>query len=599
MSGMILNSTYRTWALCIAVVLFLIQTPDWAYIPQTLGYLCVFGICLEYLANHSNKNLSFTPVTFFALGYTGICMLSLTWSNVLYHSIAILPLYCLLPVLIVIFKDENKEAKYALFFKVIFVASLILSLISITNVVFLKNIQWGDAHLPFYNSNSLAVFLGVGALISAYNFIFLKQYKYCFGGVLIFLAILATGSAGSVLALLCVLGTMLLLTLTKRVNFLKQTYVIFGVLISFLVFIILIVSFNDVIIETLMKAGSRLPIWQSAIETVLSTNPYIGNGIGTFRDVFKNVYLSVIERGSVTMGLHAHNDVLHLWVEIGLIGLMFVFGIVMVTTFQSIKKIFFQGKQHIALPAAILLYCAMMAMITPVIALPCVLVIIGVSIIQITNQASSSVIIPYGNQILSLLLIVLSCIAIQNGFGGYFMGNVKSAISKGDLIQLVESTDKLDATTMRLHPSAPIFRASSILAMYDQNIIPPHQKEKALNELNSYIQDGRRRNPYNAEVDFYEGEYFLRSGQNDRAKNIFTKILDYDPTYASARIKLFSLINDKNRAYDVLKNGLNYEYWQQNPQQLYGFIYLEAKKRDDHGIAKDVEARLKNLYSPK
>ncbi len=179
------------------------------------------------------------------------------------------------------------------------------------------------ANLPFYNPNSLGVFLGMSGLCTLY-YMSITKTKLIKAALLLavlmtFAGIVASASKASILGF--VLAGIALVVLMRTVW--RRNIIWWGLTVFLLMAIPFLMSLpqspdkQDVIannlspaLETTMK---RIPIWQGAIHTAMSERPIIGTGIGTYKDV----YLKNKRAEDPSAGLHAHNDILHIWVEMG------------------------------------------------------------------------------------------------------------------------------------------------------------------------------------------------------------------------------------------------------------------------------------------
>jgi O-antigen ligase len=593
---MIINSTHRTWAICFAILCFLIQTPDWSYIPRAFGYFIAFGLCLERVLSQDKITITHPFLSFCFVGFLSFCTASLLWSDVLYHSLNTTPLYALLPLICLSFQNTD-DFQWDLFLKIVMGLCGLLAVYGLSQLVLENSLHPEIANGPFLNPNSFAVFVGIGFVIALYHTMkhqnfwrVIGFYNLCF---LMILAIIATTSKSALLALIIVTAMAIIFTPSLRSKASIFKIILLAATSYGFVFLYGVFQDQTAALSSLSSlhqpSTDRWLLWQTAIEAGLNNKIWTGGGIGMFREIFKIEYMRVIDQAANVTGFHAHNDLLHLWVEIGLIGLAFVLGIAMVIAKYCFSA--FKGNQ--APYAMIILYCGMMGMVTPVILLPAVMVILAVSIGRISCR-QQSISIPFAKEALSVFLVILMILAAQSAFDKHYLRSIKTAIADNDIVNVIETIDRLDFVSMRLNPSVPIIRASSLMALYDQNVIDPNQKENALSEIKHYVDDARRRNPYNVEVDYYEGELVLRHDKKQKAENFFETALAKDPTYISARLALSKTMTDKDAAYDLLKDGLNYSYWKQNPMTLYAELFVMATQRNDKDMLKKLRPLMQN-----
>jgi tetratricopeptide (TPR) repeat protein len=147
------------------------------------------------------------------------------------------------------------------------------------------------------------------------------------------------------------------------------------------------------------------------------------------------------------------------------------------------------------------------------------------------------------------------------------------------LDQMLYYVDRLDQASLNLHPSAPIYRISMMLALMNQGVIEPDQKDQAIEEMQRYLDDANRRNPYNPENLFYEGMILEQKGDVQKATALWEEALSLDPSYLSARTKLMQYYqDDQNRLLELIEGGLPIRYWKQDPMQFYAIGLVFANE---------------------
>ena len=158
-----------------------------------------------------------------------------------------------------------------------------------------------------------------------------------------------------------------------------------------------------------------------------------------------------------------------------------------------------------------------------------------------------------------------------NGWVAYNAHKIRLSLNADALDQMLYHVDRLDQASLNLHPSAPIYRVSMMLALISEGVITPDQKNQAIKEMQRYLDDANRRNPHNPENLFYQGMILEQQGDLDGAEKLWEDALSLDPSYLSARIKLMQHHqNDQNRMLELITEGLAIRYWKQDPMQFYG-----------------------------
>lgn len=605
---MYITSSTRTIILCICLVLLLIQVPDWAHIPQFIGIFCVLSVIFN---DFLQKNIRFNVnlITIFAFLYVIYGIFGLFISEIPFSTIKMLPIYLMAPLLLLSAASMREGADYVswpLLSKFLILCGGILSLYALFQIYSQSGYYVTIANYPFYNPNSLAVFLGVCFLASLHKFLSNTRPSiiYCIVTILIFLGVCTTGSKAAFIAIVTMSFIMIFIChhMQSSINYKKLVYMSAGIVIAAIIapeLIQMMVANNGGKVTSLLpvanSANTRLVIWQGAITTALSTHPFAGNGIGTFKDV----YLQYRMPGDKASGNHAHNDILHIWVEMGICGLM-IFALGVLGFLFALKQIWINKINHHILPALIIIFCGGMALITPIIFLPPIMLIVALALAVIMPKKYQP--IPYGDyirQALMVVVILIGCLSARNLVDTAATLAGKSSMDKGDLNGFLTSIDVIDTVSFGLSPSVPIHRASSLLALYDGGVLPSEQLSAALDEVTYYIDDAKRRNPYNPEILYYRGEVAMRKGEGAEAVRFWENTIALDPSYVVARMKLMNLTDNHDDKMALIRDGIYLKYWKQNPTQFYAMALIEAKKSGDKDLIRHIQAKIKKSLNNK
>jgi hypothetical protein len=321
------------------------------------------------------------------------------------------------------------------------------------------------------------------------------------------------------------------------------------------------------------------------VETALSERPITGTGLNTYR----NVYLPYRSDRDFTAGVHAHKDFLHLWVETGLIGVTIVM-IFVGAVFHS----FFKRRPEDAMGLSILFFCAGMAMVTPIILLPPLMLLIALALIPLLarhndHQKQS---INFIRQILALVAIMGVLLSGLNGVVTHNAQKIRMSLNVDSFDRMLIYVDRLDQASLYLHPSAPIYRVSLLLALMEQGLVKSAQRQEAIEEMQSYVDDAKRRNPYNPEILFYQGMVDEKRGDKVKAVQLWKRALTIDPSYLAVRIKLMQHYkNNQGKLLQLIEEGLPIRYWKQDPMQFYSVGLVFAREINDA----DLHQRITNL----
>ncbi len=184
----------------------------------------------------------------------------------------------------------------------------------------------------FLDPNVLSAVMYTASFVGLYYwFYLLYQSNYqagkitiiCFwsGQLLLLLTLFATDSRGGFISWGAGLtGLLLLNKITRSGNGrLLQQYVLIGFIAWLMVVVLPRVLGLDVperIYGELATLHNRLPIWQASWQLFVDA-PWLGNGLGTFYDLYPSVRTEM-----TTGGHHVHNDYLELLIEGGIVLLM-------------------------------------------------------------------------------------------------------------------------------------------------------------------------------------------------------------------------------------------------------------------------------------
>jgi O-antigen ligase len=593
---MTISNTWITTLLCAALGLFLVQLPDWSYMAHGAGFCILWGLCLYNLVEN-RCDLSVNGYTLFAMMFGGLCVVSIGVSDITHSSLAILPTYMILPM-VMVFLQGSINTKFL--YNILMFLGFVCGLYALYQFYAQSGYYIITTNEPFANPNSLAVFLGVPCLIAWRQILTKQKVKqialYGLLALLSWAGIVTTSSRGVMLGLFIVIGFVSCLHLSKENKKSVFLKVVFFTSVAFLIFWVLKVSApNDIFTQSFNvdpeSIGSRFNIWRGIIDAIFSNNPLIGNGIGTFKDVYLH-YRLPMDRAS---GLHGHNDILHLILEIGLVVLI-PFIILAFTVVKNFSVASGENKSQLLLPLSLLVFITGCAMFTTVILLPSLLLITGIILVDYMKHDGEKTVIQktYMNKIAIVFLIVLITLQVQKIVETRTMIDLKNASSQSDLNDFRTQINKVDMVSMGSHPAVPIFQTSLLMSLWDTKMIAAPQSD-VVNELNGYLDRSKSLNPWNVETLYYRGHILKRKGDIAGAKSAWKNVLKIDPTYVGARIDLANHTTRTEDAYCILKDGLHLKYWKQNPQKLFGQIMVEAQKQSDIKTYEEAERRLTEL----
>ena len=590
-----MRSKHRTLGFCLCLILLIIQMPPMGNIAYFLGFIGIFTLCFHAIYQKNDK-FNVNLISIFAFLYIIYGLFGIFHSEIPYLTIKMMPTYLLLPIIVLfaaMTKDDNGDdfVSMTIISKFLTICGAILSLYAIWQIYNQSGYFRTISNYPFYNPNSLAVFLGI-CLLATFNNIVKDDRSspiYYFLLALILAGIYTTASKAvfimSLIMLIIMAATYIKIVSNKDYKklFITSISIVLTMIIVPILYQTIVTSNGQVghsIIPDIHSANTRLAIWQGAIQTIFSTHPLIGNGIGTY----KEVYLQYRLPADKSSGNHAHNDFLHIWVEMGIAGLI-IFTIGVIGFFKALRQIIINSDFQSILSASIILFCGGMAMVTPIIFLSPVIFIVALCLVSLMPKNTRQ--FKYGDYLRQILMVILVfiCLLTARNFAESLMSDkAKSAMDRGDFKEFLLTVDGLDKISFGLSPAVPIYRVSSLLAMYDGGLLPNDQKSKALDEMTTYIDDAEYRNPYNSEILYYRGEVAMRSGNKAEAIKYWQDTIALDPSYVVARMKLINLSENQDDKMALIREGIGLKYWQQNPIKFYATALIEAEKLEDKDL---------------
>lgn len=599
---MTLSLRWNTLILCFALSCFLIQIPEWSYISQGIGFLAVFALCGFLISQSKAINFRLNSISAFAVVFPLFCCLSFLWTEIPYASLTALPVYLLLPVLILsrVLADEPVFDIRA-FYWFIAGVGVIIAAVALYQGISGQGLYVGLANGPFVNPNSLAFFLGLTVIIITRlgfekdNFqSYIVAALCCF---LVMAAIFFTGSRSIIFVLFVIFIFMIIMDFFHRESCKKITLFYGSIFIFMSAAYGIVTHFSHIIQDhfhiSVQSSFPRLSIWEGTMEAILSTNLWLGNGLGTFADIYQGFR----HADDSTMGLHAHNDTLHLLLEIGVVG----FTIIAFLIFGILGRFnYFLKEKSTILPLSIVMTCLLMAQLTPIISLPPLLMIFCLSLLMLYRDTGLLGPVRWIKGGFVIFVCLVACLTVQKMLEKYFIADVEKRLyapqDVTNLVEIMRYNDLADQLSFYTHPAIPIFRSSVSLAIAD--VYEAHHGEKAdLGSIENDLRNARMRNPYNADILFYRGQIALREGNIKKAEEFWMSTLSDDPRHIAARLALSDLLDDQESVYEILKAGLNYRYWKRNPKNLYARILIEAKVRRDEKTYQLAQKKIQNLLN--
>ncbi len=343
------------------------------------------GMLLEKKEFSYQKDFLFLPVSIFGI----FLILSLFWTVGMYNSLRELGIWGVYMAVFFLFVGVVKEEKTVkILLLSILSASFIASVYAIFQFYEIDFSFWAqrggriDIFSTFGNPNYLAGYLAACIPVAFILFLLARKKwkKGIYAGFVVipYIAILITSTRGGWLALFAsFLVTLIVLYRWMGKMWLKMNKIWLPVLLTILIFFTIIFSSSNFInpektnvfqrATTVTNFGQssikqRALMWLSSLE-IIKENPLLGRGIGTYMISYPEAQGKVLSRDknhffipSSAFTKHAHNEYLQIPSEIGIIGLILFFWIIVTfygRVFYLRKRLRKKDKPYLVITVAI------------------------------------------------------------------------------------------------------------------------------------------------------------------------------------------------------------------------------------------------------
>lgn len=505
-------------------------------------------------------------------------------------------------------KDSAFRLRYA--FKPLLLLLLALFLYGVYQYIFMREtLHNGRVKAPLADPNALGALFSFG-LFAGLALIPLAQNKA--GSVLVTImaaaGLLMTGSRGAMAA--AFLMACVYFYGTRHYWFGKQgqRYIFIGIIAAILLLVIsALTAPNDAtgfyhllrlsVSGSLPLIGERVHIWQAAFGLVRD-HFWLGTGIGTFFLYYPSVRLPLDQ----SAGFMAHNDVLQMAVETGVLSaiLCAVFMVCMaVRTIKALRVPVSVTEEFFVLRVQVVAgFCAFMAMFIHAqvtfnfYVLP-LLVVAGFSfsvwyfatgqLLQEKPFIVRSAILQRwpGDTIKAFIVIpcvLLAILAVLPPVSQRMVQMALKAAQNGDVVRFSHLINLSDRVAFGLNGQSYLSAATvplGILATRGEEMSAA-EKEKLEQQALMLLDRAQQVNPRMASEHFYRGWLaFLMAAPEDRLDQEIVHLqtgLRLDPLHLPSRIRLMTVLWEagrKDQAKAIIGEGLPWLYSGQNPMPFY------------------------------
>lgn len=491
----------------------------------------------------------------------------------------------------------------------------------------------GQAHHPLADPNVLAALFNLG-LVPAIGWMLLapgkKQSVLALGlAILLFAGLFATGSRGAIFSLVPAFGVMAFCGWPFVRRHVKCLAIVAAAAaILFVLGDIVVNNANSAanrMVETLTLtaedvSNNRLNLWEGAAG-LIRDHWLTGTGFGTFF-LYYPEYRSPQELVGAS---HAHSDPLQYWAELGLLGPVLFYALLIaacVRTGKALKALTAEDPRRIAILAP---FCALGAVVVQAhvtFNFYNIVILFGSGFLmafwfvetgRVLRDGRYTAVFP---QTLTpsarRLMLALPLLPVLALFGAYMMSD--HFVSKARDSLFVHSDLQQFAAhlqTAHFFDRGLNFRTWLLAANIPMGILqdggaalPPEQQKELYGQAEGQLARARALNPRSATVRYYQAhlQELVPAAVAPGTKppeELYREALALDPLHLGSRLALADIYEkrgEKDRAVALLEDGLEYRYGTSRAMEYYGkmlLIYIQAGDQEKRQAMLQKMARLK------
>lgn len=398
----------------------------------------------------------------------------------------------------------------------------------------------GRTQWPFDDANHLAMIMNAGIFMSLAHFrLHPKNYVRLMPGLICLIALLTTGSRGGIVGL--VAGATLL-TCLSRPRLSRSTVLIGagGIVLTLTIVafatpagLMALSGFGTLIIDPRDALGSRPDIWAATIHLALQ-RPLFGFGTGTFAAV----YPQVVEPTHLTSGYAAHNDLLQIMLETGIVG-----GILYLAIIGLTLQLVFRNKNNLSVQGAATVFTALIiqAQIEFMLGVLPVLFLTGLTLGMIVTQSSAPLPtvatnrpVYWAGQLILLAILLVTMMTNLQLYAQRELQKSDMALQSGDVKEFARHLQSARAFSFDLQ-AGPYARAAGYRLMLLMASISGVESSGPV-DIQTQIDAALVRNPYLPIAYEIQGRLDEASGKNPLPA--WGKGLAVEPRSASLRLAI-------------------------------------------------------------
>lgn len=491
---------------------------------------------------------------------------------------------------------------------------------------FFLNAQYnGQARHPLANPNSLGallnlgLFSGLGALLAAQK----KYHKmavalFC---VLILGGLMSTSGRGAFLSM-TLFVLILLFFLRERVKE-RWPYVVAVIAGGAVLFVMtslgdhasrqLITRIADTV--TLAEediSNNRLNIWEGGI-AILKDHWLFGTGIGTFFLYYQGYRVPHEVQGVY----HVHSDPLQFWIELGILGPILFYALLIAVlgrTIKAYKKTNKGDAARIVILAPFFALCAVvlhthvtfnfynLSILMGAGFLLAVWFIktgevLGVQTKRVTFSGKIS--IPFRQFLVIFPIVGFLLLLVPYQLSELMVKSARTKMVQGNLEGFAQDIAKANALSQYSNYRAFVLSANIPVTLLSkaQATMTENQKRDTVNQAHYYLKSALAINPRSASANYYYGQLvqvapaaMLPEGLLT-AEEYYAQALKLDVVHVGSRLelaKIYERRGDKDAAYALLDHAFEFHFRTANILEYYSkmaMVYLERGEMDKHKLA--------------
>ncbi len=551
-------------ALCLVSAfvssLFFYGTASIWFAPSMIIIVVLAGVSLWWAESFPKST-----TIYLILCWWGYLAITCVTASIPFNAILFFCIFSIVPLLFfTAIISKKPEERLKLNWHGLLIAVAILAVWAIVQFFILPDKYGPRIHHPLHNPNTLAGIFTLFLLpVIGEFFTSIKPKKrivFLLLAMLFFAGVLVTNSRGAMLSGL-IAFILLCLFIAREKGFFKSLIIIGA---SFLA-VYFLTHLSDSVekfhtFEQLSSVNVRMEIWTSTWQ-MIKDNPLWGTGLGSFY-AFYPEYRSILDRSA---GFWVHSDPLQFWVELGFLGVIIFYALLIAILWRSILA--FKNTKYrieILLPFFGLFACLLHTHITFHLYQPAILIPLALLLARwywATEKAIGDGNISFKlnqntQKIIAVLLVLgFSFWIVKAATGIYLVKNARMELESGNIEKFAKQISQADKVSPRSYIMPQLYMAEFHAAMLKQ--------EKSINLIDELLTEAEKQNPKELAIKHARAKLYAMTGSVDKAEEIWSNNLVENPRHILSRMELAeSLIENKKteEALNVLQEGLYWPY---------------------------------------